>query len=115
MSVMIQQVHEVVADVPPEEVVPDGALEGVSSVQEQGVRFCLLRLLYGRVETGEAPDASLYFWLTYSAWWTYLVEAKETQIFSYLNFNSLWSLFASYVICLAIVTYPILYVFLTNT
>lgn len=82
MSVMIQQVHEVVADVPPEEVVPDGALEGVSSVQEQGVRFCLLRLLYGRVETGEAPDASLYFWLTYSAWWTYLVEAKETQIFS---------------------------------
>lgn len=64
------------ADVPSQEVVPYGTLEGISSVQEYRFGFRLPCLLNRRVEASEAPDARIYSWLAYRALGTNLVETK---------------------------------------
>lgn len=57
---MREQVHKMLTDVPPQEVVPDGALEGVTSVQHEGVGLGLLRLFDSCVEPSIASDAGRF-------------------------------------------------------
>lgn len=46
---MRQHIHEVLANIPPEEVVPDGALEGIAAVEQQRIGLRLHRLLHRSV------------------------------------------------------------------
>ena len=71
---MRQLIHEMLADVPVEEVEPDGALEGVPAVQQDGVGLRLKGLINGRIQAGEAPNARVFLGNTYCTLWTHLVE-----------------------------------------
>lgn len=88
MSIVLQHVHEVLADVPPQEVVPYGALEGVPAIQQDRLGLRLEGLLYGCVKAGEAPDARVLLGDAYCALWTNLVKTGGKLIGKACNFLS---------------------------